>query len=596
MVNQKNKQVKSSFKSLFLFSFRLISKKAFVICSIIAYAIVICLYTSIIPVMSDKAPITLFRSSYSTSLLMLLVAAVISVIAVEIFRTPIDDGTELLIVSKPISRKEIVFTKLLIFLIYVISISIVGAIIAAFTFLNRSSSREDSTTLLLGVLLGTVVNGLLFGSITTILSIYFKKIISMVISVGVSFALLIMTFLGSFTIKSPVQILQDRGYTISPLTILDNKKDEETGETKLTQTNALFSTGLPAGETLSKAWSSAASATPYKTFSFFDFGYQLSSLYTLSYSSPDVRSVIGEMTYNSIPVDLIFDEDYKIDSNPLLTKINVTTEDIISPTGTTPMPTPQASGESIEPTPLNVAWVDLIPQISRSTSIQFDKEWRNVYKYNVPDDFISSKSNDELIKIWNEAWGKYKKNGTSSTAQYVSNNVASTNGETLDFLDNYFKDPNHSLKDSDIVAVLRDISLIQLGGMVKLSQQQNLTLKNIEESSELTTILNLGRMKIERKKPEEVKPMVEKKLKAGEQVNIEDIASIEGYTTKFQFNGNTYKINLVSNYANSSFYKNFVKTSTKSLLNKNYTIPLWISVSIVVFASASSLYFRRDFA
>lgn len=596
MFNQKNKQVKSSFKSLFLFSFRLISKKAFVICSIIAYAIVVCLYTSIIPVMSDKAPITLFRSSYSTSLLMLLVAAVISVIAVEIFRTPIDDGTELLIVSKPISRKEIVFTKLLIFLIYVISISIVGAIIAAFTFLNRSSSREDSTTLLLGVLLGTVVNGLLFGSITTILSIYFKKIISMVISVGISFALLIITFLGSFTIKSPVQILQDRGYTISPLTILDNKKDEKTGETKLTQTNALFSTGLPTGETLSKAWSSAASATPYKTFSFFDFGYQLSSLYTLSYSSPDVRSVIGEMTYNSIPVDLIFDEDYKIDSNPLLTKINVTTEDIMSPTATTPMPTSQASGESIKPTPLNVASVDLIPQISRSTSIQFDKEWRNVYKYHVPDDFISSKSNHELIKIWNEAWEKYKKNGTSSTAQYVSNNVASTNGITLDFLDNYFKDPNHSLKDSDIVAVLRDISLIQLGGMVKLSQQQNLTLKKIEASPELTTILNLGRMKIERKKPEEVGTMIEKKLKAGEQVNIEDIASIEGYTTKFQFNGNTYKINLVSNYANSSFYKNFVKTSTKSLLNKNYTIPLWISVSVVVFASASSLYFRRDFA
>lgn len=596
MVNQKNKQVKSSFKSLFLFSFRLISKKAFVICSIIAYAIVICLYTSIIPVMSDKAPITLFRSSYSTSLLMLLVAAVISVIAVEIFRTPIDDGTELLIVSKPISRKEIVFTKLLIFLIYVISISIVGAIIAAFTFLNRSSSREDSTTLLLGVLLGTVVNGLLFGSITTILSIYFKKIVSMVISVGISFALLIMTFLGSFTIKSPVQILQDRGYTISPLTILDNEKDEKTGETKLTQTNALFSTGLPAGETLSKAWSSAASATPYKTFSFFDFGYQLSSLYTLSYSSPDVRSVIGEMTYNSIPVDLIFDEDYKIDSNPLLTKINVTAEDITSSTGTTPMPTHQTSRESIKPTPLNVSWFDLIPQISRSTSIQFDKEWRNVYKYDVPDDLISSKSNDELIKIWNEAWEKYKKDGTSSTAQYVSNNVASTNGETLDFLDNYFKDPNHSLKDSDIVAVLRDISLIQLGGMVKLSQQQNLTLKNIEGSPELTTILNLGRIKIERKKPEEVGTMVEKKLKAGEQVNIEDIVSIEGYTTKFQFNGNTYKINLVSNYANSSFYKNFVKTSTKSLLNKNYTIPLWISVSVVVFASASALYFRRDFA
>ncbi|EGZ31262.1 hypothetical protein, partial [Malacoplasma iowae] len=65
---------------------------------------------------------------------------------------------------------------------------------------------------------------------------------------------------------------------------------------------------------------------------------------------------------------------------------------------------------------------------------------------------------------------------------------------------------------------------------------------------------------------------------------------------KFKWNGNTYKISLLGGYGNSVYYKNFVKTSTKSLLNKNYTIPLWISVSVVVFASASALYFKRDFA
>lgn len=592
MNNQKNRQIKSSFKSLFLFSFRLISKKAFVICSIIAYALVICLYTSIIPVMSDKAPITLFRSSYSTSLLMLLVSSVISVIAVEIFRTPIDDGTELLIVSKPISRKEIVFTKLLIFLIYVVSVSIVGTIITAFTFINRSSSRQDSTTLVLGVLLGTVVNGLLFGSITTILSIYFKKIVSMVISVGVSFALLIVTFLGSFTIKSPVQILQDRGYTITPITVLDSSKDNKTNTEKLLKTNALFSTGLPQGETLPKAWNSASSASPYKTFSFFDFGYQLSSLYTLSYSSPSVSSVIGEMSFSSTPVELIFDESYKLASNPLLTKVHITAEDIKPGTGTTP----SKPSTKIDLIPINVGSYDLIPQISNSTSIQFDKEWKNVYKYNVPDDFIQSKSTDELIKIWNDAWNKYGKADTSSDAQYVSNYEVSTDKETLDFLNNYFKQPGHSLNNSDIVAVLRELCLIQLGVLLKLSQVKNLTVKDTETNKEYTTILRLGGSKIERKKPEEVSKIIRQKEETNEQIKIEDFLSLRGYTTKFKWNGNTYKISLLGGYGNSVYYKNFVKTSTKSLLNKNYTIPLWISVSVVVFASASALYFKRDFA
>lgn len=44
--------------------------------------------------------------------LMFAVAVLTCYIAIEIFRTGIDDGTELLTVSKLISRKEIVFVKL----------------------------------------------------------------------------------------------------------------------------------------------------------------------------------------------------------------------------------------------------------------------------------------------------------------------------------------------------------------------------------------------------------------------------------------------------------------------------------------------------
>ncbi|EGZ31766.1 ABC transporter permease [Malacoplasma iowae] len=581
MVRKKQRR-ETSIKPLFIFSLSLIGKKVIVLCGLLAYAIIICLYTSIIPILSEKPPISLFRSSYSTSLLMLLVAAVISIIAVEIFRTPIDDGTELLIVSKPISRKEIVFVKLFIFLLYILLLSLIGTIIASFAFLNSSSSKDDSTTLVLGVLLGTIVNGLLFGSITTILSIYLKKIVSMVISVGISFALLIMTFLGSFTIKSPVAILKDRGYTVTPITILDISKDKKNNDDVLKQTNALFSTGLPDGETLQMAWNKAANVSPYKTFSFFDFGYQLSSLYSLSNPSPDVRSVIGQMSSTSIPIDIEFDESYNILNNPLLTKIKIYNSDL----------TPKPANDNNQTPEKEIASINLIPLIYDYASINFDKESKDILKLKFSKDFISKHTESYFLNKWEEAWKKYGKTNSSTDSKYVSNDSFLGEKDTLNFLNMYFKEPQNNLNTSNIKNVLTDLCEIQLGGLIKLASQKDLSIQKILNSNEFKTVLALSEIKIEKKKQDSNTYQKETITKP----DIEDYISIKNISTKFQYNGNIYRIDLLCNYGNANSFKNFIKVTTKSLINKNYVIPVWTALSFMVFISAAILYTRRDFA
>ncbi|RXY96786.1 hypothetical protein D8X55_02670 [Malacoplasma penetrans] len=175
-INSKNDvKVKKDFsifnKKFFCFSFKLMASKISVYIGIFVYLFIIACYSIIVPRVADKAPISLYNLSTSTMFLMFSVAVVTCYIAIEIFRTGIDDGTELLTVSKPISRKEIVFVKLTIFLIYVLIISVLGMGISAFTYLDDLSTNSDSTTIMLGTFTGTVVNGIIFGSIVTIISI-----------------------------------------------------------------------------------------------------------------------------------------------------------------------------------------------------------------------------------------------------------------------------------------------------------------------------------------------------------------------------------------------------------------------------------------
>ena len=102
-------------KVFFSFSLKLLTSKISIYFSVLIYFLIIAAYTIIVPTLAKKAPIELFNLSTSGMFLMFEISVVACHIAIEIFRTGIDDGTELLTVSKPISRKEIITVKLIVF-------------------------------------------------------------------------------------------------------------------------------------------------------------------------------------------------------------------------------------------------------------------------------------------------------------------------------------------------------------------------------------------------------------------------------------------------------------------------------------------------
>lgn len=102
-----------------------------------------------------------------------------------IFKEGIEDETELVIISKPISRRKIMLTKFTLSIIVSLIIGIVGAIISLFTMcygkydgaLKPNGINFGDVPKLFGsIILATFIIFLIFGSIGLLIGMYSKKI------------------------------------------------------------------------------------------------------------------------------------------------------------------------------------------------------------------------------------------------------------------------------------------------------------------------------------------------------------------------------------------------------------------------------------
>ncbi|MDR1991317.1 MAG: ABC transporter permease [Mycoplasmataceae bacterium] len=118
-----------------------------------------------------------------------------SIMAVVIFRDSKEDGSELIIMSKPIARWKIIVTKFICFgnmtliMIAVSMLIMIGTL--GFGKFNLASNpnginMSELTEMLLGLLMGTLIVCLLFGAIAILLSVISGKIIIMVSTIGVA--------------------------------------------------------------------------------------------------------------------------------------------------------------------------------------------------------------------------------------------------------------------------------------------------------------------------------------------------------------------------------------------------------------------------
>ncbi len=495
--------------AFFKFSFSIVSKKISIYLSTLLYFLLVISCTTIVPAIAQIDPIQLFTMQTTAMFLMLCVAIVASFIAIEIFRTSIDDGTELLTVSKPISRKEIVFAKLVIFLIYIIIISIISTGLSGFMFLVGYGSKEDNLKILLGILVATLINGIIFGSIATILSLFFKKIISLLITLSIAFILIVYSLLGSFVVKSPMTLMQQNDVSITPFSLVEvnkNKKVNVLQGMSIPVTSVgnkeIISDGQVIKNKPSDIWNKYKNESSYNKFAISDFGYQLSSIYTLGRYNANAVDALKRMSIFNSPVDFQF-TDYDInsikDTNDYFAKINIGISDKLP---TTYFPELKTAGlvmnkngsskinnETLTKYNTKVTNTDYqISQINvnKNEELSWDYIWSKKL-YNVSVDFDNSNPVENQQMTMNNYIDSYvnhvrnKKSTTGKLSPADFKDLASI------FMKEYFEEEVKIKSSDDIIS---DLNSILYSGFYKLAFNQSNSEKSNIKIVSLSSIID----------------------------------------------------------------------------------------------------------
>jgi len=163
------------------------------------------------------------------------IAASAAALAVSIFRTGREDGTELCLSSKPLTKGSMIAMKVVVYLIIMAVFAALGNIITGLTqplfgWYNditniRGITPAQFTGLNLSVLVGNLINMLLFGAIAVLITTVGGQVITMVGTIGLVFVMCLMNFIYPQVVTSSLEVLKNK-YDAEILTYSANTLDQ----------------------------------------------------------------------------------------------------------------------------------------------------------------------------------------------------------------------------------------------------------------------------------------------------------------------------------------------------------------------------------
>ncbi|MCQ2957178.1 MAG: ABC-2 transporter permease [Mycoplasmoidaceae bacterium] len=153
-----------------------------------------------------------------------------AVLAIGIFKDTNEEGTELIVISKPISRFKIVMSKFVVFAVFCLLVNISTVIITMFTAFLPRTEPQFYVGLLISMFIGNAITFAIFGSISILLTLNFAKVGIIITNVIISLLFLIYQALTLFVFSTPLKVLSDQNMTAASYII--HERDRATGDYK----------------------------------------------------------------------------------------------------------------------------------------------------------------------------------------------------------------------------------------------------------------------------------------------------------------------------------------------------------------------------
>lgn len=224
-------------KSYICFLFKtILMKKSFYFTFLITFLMEI-LILYILPFIVKQKILDLIGNPFILTIFTFSLVIISTMLSIMIFKTSIDDGTEILLLSKPITRSFALWSKLIVLLTFLLSQSLIIFIIALFLPFSLYGI-SNPIYIGSGFFFVSLIGSIFFSSIAILLSLVFKQSISILINVGISFLFLVW-FIVVQIISVPVQKnLENKGYYLTTMNLLQ-KKNKDGSQDNLMNASAL---------------------------------------------------------------------------------------------------------------------------------------------------------------------------------------------------------------------------------------------------------------------------------------------------------------------------------------------------------------------
>ncbi|MDR2822965.1 MAG: hypothetical protein LBV37_00300, partial [Mycoplasmataceae bacterium] len=134
--------------------------------------------------------------------------------SIAVFKEHRDNGSELIVVSKPINRIKIVSTKFAAYISFCLFFGVVSSLFMLFVFCFSGVTSAQVFGLVFSVLITNSIFMLIFGFLGTFTSIFLNKIWTILINVIMVVLLVIYSTVCMATVKTPLQLAQSSKHAV----------------------------------------------------------------------------------------------------------------------------------------------------------------------------------------------------------------------------------------------------------------------------------------------------------------------------------------------------------------------------------------------
>lgn len=280
------------------FLFQTFLKRSFGYIIGILYMVYLSVILLIVPVVIHQDPLFIWNTAAFNMPIfnLFFIAAATSSIAVAIFRVGREDGTDLALSAKPITKRSTValktITYILIMLIFcVLAMIIISLILPIFGEYNALTNPYGVVVskyvgILLSTFVGNLVNMCFFGGIAVFISMVGGQVITMIGTIGVAFVFCMMNFIYPQVVTTPQDVINAR-YNTDILSFrantLEQYYDPASGTDQYSYATIQCYTDDDLKPTIDvdtyEGWNRATMSSGTSLINYIDFGKQLSNLY-----------------------------------------------------------------------------------------------------------------------------------------------------------------------------------------------------------------------------------------------------------------------------------------------------------------------------